>query len=89
MGFPKQEHWNGLPFPLPGDLPDPGIEFMSPALAGRFFATEPPGKPFFIAFEKFRAITSSNLTSVPFLSFHPFLVRMSNDYPLYLLPFLL
>ena len=45
MGFPKQEHWNGLPFPLPGDLPDPGIEFMSPALAGRFFATEPPGKP--------------------------------------------
>ena len=45
MGFPRQEHWNGLPFPLLGDLPDPGIKFMSPALAGGFFTTEPPGKP--------------------------------------------
>ena len=32
MGFPTQEHWNGLPFPLPGDLPNPGIEPVSPAL---------------------------------------------------------
>ena len=32
MGFPKQEYWNGLPFPFPGDIPDPGIEPMSPAL---------------------------------------------------------
>ena len=31
-----QEHWGGLPFPTPGDLPDPGIEPVSPALAGRF-----------------------------------------------------
>jgi len=45
MRFPKQEHWSGLPFPSPGDLPDPGIEPASPALAGRFFTTEPPGKP--------------------------------------------
>ena len=45
MGFPRQEHWNGLPFPTLRDLPDPGIEPASPALAGRFFATEPPGKP--------------------------------------------
>ena len=35
----------GLPFPSPGDLPDPGIEPVSPALAGGFFTTEPPGKP--------------------------------------------
>ena len=38
MGFSKQEYWSGLPFPSPGDLPDPGIEFaflVSPALAGR------------------------------------------------------
>jgi len=35
---------SGLPFPPPGDLPDPGIEPMSPALAGGFFTTEPPGK---------------------------------------------
>ena len=41
MGFPRQEQWNGLPFPSPGDLPDPGIEFASPALAGGFFTTEP------------------------------------------------
>ena len=45
MGFPRQEYWNGLPFPSPGDLPEPGIEPMSSALAGRFFTTELPGKP--------------------------------------------
>ena len=40
IGFPRQEYWNGLPFPPSGDLPDSGIEFMSPALAGGFFTTE-------------------------------------------------
>ena len=45
MGFSRQEHWSELPFPNQGDLPDPGIEPASPALAGRFFTTEPPGKP--------------------------------------------
>ena len=44
MGFPTQEYWGGLPFPSPGDLPDPRIELASPALVGRFFTTEPPGK---------------------------------------------
>ena len=44
-GFCRQEYWSRLPFPSPGDLPDPGIEPASPALAGRFFTTEPPGKP--------------------------------------------
>ena len=39
MGFSKQEYWSGLPFPSPGDLPDPGIETAPPELAGRFFAT--------------------------------------------------
>ena len=43
MGFSKQENWSGLPFPPPPRyLPNPGI---SPALAGRFFTAEPPGKP--------------------------------------------
>ena len=45
LGFSRQEYWSGLPLPLPGDLPHPGIEpmsLMSPALAGRFFTTEPP-----------------------------------------------
>ena len=41
MGFPGQEYWSGLPFPSPGDLPDPGIEPVSPALAGRVFTAEP------------------------------------------------
>ena len=44
MGFPRQEYWCGLPFPSPGDLPERGIESMSPALAGGFFTTEPQGK---------------------------------------------
>ena len=37
VGFSRQEYWSGLPFPSPEDLPDPGIEPMSPALAGGFF----------------------------------------------------
>ena len=45
MGFPRQEYWCGLPFPSPEDLPNPGIKPASPALAGGFFTTEPPGKP--------------------------------------------
>ena len=45
MGFLRQEYWSGLPFPSPGDLPDPGIEPTSPTLAGGFFTTEPSGKP--------------------------------------------
>ena len=45
MGFSRREYQSGLPFPSPGDLPDPGIEPSSPALAGGFFTTESPGKP--------------------------------------------
>ena len=43
MGFPRQGYWSGFPCPSPGDLPDPGIEPVSPALAGGFFIIEPPG----------------------------------------------
>ena len=48
IGFSRQEYWSGLPYPAPGDLPDPGIKpvsLTSPALLGRFFATSAPGKP--------------------------------------------
>ena len=48
MGFSRQEYWSGLTFPIPGDLPYPGIKLESlvfPALVGRFFTIEPPGKP--------------------------------------------
>jgi len=41
MEFPRQEYWNGLPFPSPGDLSEPGIEPTSCALAGGFFTAEP------------------------------------------------
>ena len=44
MGFSKQEYWSGLPFPSPGDLPDPGIEPRSPALQADALTSEPPGK---------------------------------------------
>ena len=48
VGFPRQAYLNGQPFPPPGDLPDTGVEpvsLRSPALAGRSFTAEPPGKP--------------------------------------------
>ena len=41
MGFPRQEYWNGLQFPPPGDLPDPGIETVSPALQADSLSSEP------------------------------------------------
>ena len=45
MGIPRQEYLSGLPFTSPGDLSNPGIKPISPALSGGFFTTELPGKP--------------------------------------------
>ena len=45
MGFSRQDVWRGFSSPPPGDLPDSGIEPMSPALVGRLFTTELPEKP--------------------------------------------
>ena len=45
MEFSRQQYWRQLPFPTPGDLPNPGIEPLSPALAGGFFTAVSPGKP--------------------------------------------
>ena len=45
MGFSRQEYWSGLPFPSPGDLPNPGIEPRFPALQADALTSEPPGKP--------------------------------------------
>ena len=45
MGFSRQDCWRGLPFPSPGDLPNPGIEPGSPALQADALPSEPPGKP--------------------------------------------
>ena len=49
-GFSRHEYWSGLPFPSPGDLPDPGIEPRSPALEAEALTSEPPGKPSFLIF---------------------------------------
>ena len=57
--FSRQEHWSGFPFPTPGDLPNPGIKPASPAMAGRFFILEPPGKP------KCSIISFVSLSSAP------------------------
>ena len=51
MRFSRQEYWSGLPCLPPGDLPNPGIKLtslVSPALAGRFFTTEPSRKPLYL-----------------------------------------
>ena len=45
MGLPRQKYWNGLPFPSPGDPPDPGIEPTSPTLQADSLPSELPGKP--------------------------------------------
>ena len=45
MQFSRQDYWNGLPFPSPGDLPDLGIEPRSPTLQADALPSEPPGKP--------------------------------------------
>ena len=60
MGFPRQEPWSWFPFPSPVYLPSPGIELASPALAGRFFTTEPPGKP---TMEHYSAIKKNEIIS--------------------------
>ena len=45
VGFPRQQSWSGLPFPSSGNLPDPGIKPMSPALQADSLPCEPPEKP--------------------------------------------
>ena len=51
MEFTRQECWSGLPFPSPGDFPDPGIEPRSPTLVGGLFTAELPGS-FYIGIKK-------------------------------------
>ena len=78
MGFPRQEYWSGLPFPSPGDFPDPGIKPTSLALAGGFFTTGPPGKhsysnisflfPFFI--QLFKKLCYLNILKYKFIYFN-------------------
>ena len=58
MGFSRQEYWSGLPFPSPGDLPDPGIEPRSPTLQADALTSEPPGKLLLTVLPEFSHITT-------------------------------
>ena len=60
MGFSRQEYWSGLPFPSPGDLPDPGIEPWSPALQADALTSESPGKP-----QQCMKILTKNVENLP------------------------
>ena len=62
MGFLSQEHWSGLPFPSPGDLPNQGIEPMSPALQAGSLPSEPSGRSsFFISEQCYQFSVSEQL----------------------------
>ena len=65
MQFSRQEYWSGLPFPPPGDLPDPGFGPEPPALAGGFFTTEPLEKPLALALENCYRDVQSLLSDGP------------------------
>ena len=62
IGFSRQEYWSVLSFLLQGNLPDSGIELSSPGLAGGFFMTEPPGKPFLMF--QFSSVQSLSLVQL-------------------------
>ena len=65
MGFSRQEYWSGLPCPPPENLPDPGIELVSPApaaLAGGFFIIEPPRKPLIMYYRELENKTTLFIT---------------------------
>ena len=75
MGFSRQEYWSGLPFPSPGDLPDPGIEPRSLALEADALNSEPPGKLNFNLISLF----PSCVTLVKFLNFSgPWFLHLYN-----------
>ena len=65
-GFPRQEHWSGLSFPSPGDLPNPGIELVSPALVHGFFTNEPLGDP--LLWSRFSYVTYFIFISILYIS---------------------
>ena len=56
MGFSRQEYWSGLPFPSPGDLPNPGIELRSPALQADALTSEPQ------SLKKMKVLVTQRLT---------------------------
>ena len=90
MEFSRQEYWGGLPFPTPGDLPNPGIEptsLVSPALAGRFFTTSANLEGLNQKFLSFAKATLSSTHSLGFLVFTVHLELVNIDTKEQWLPF--
>src|SRR5574337_85264 len=75
MGFPRQEYWSGLPFPSPGDFPDPGIEPRSPALQAVSLLTELGGKPPYTSKETSKSFFGLSLFSLHWVLCDPVSVR--------------
>ena len=72
MEFSRQEYWSRLSFSTPGDLPDPGIKpasLVPPALAGGFFTTVPPGKPYQIYSLQIHFFSFYSYSTLPFFFF--------------------
>ena len=76
MGFSRKEYWSGVPFPPPGDLPNPGIEPVSSALAGGFFIAEPPCVYTIPKLALCRGLVWSSVLVAPILVILPSLVRV-------------
>ena len=70
MRFSRQEYWSGLPFPSPGDHPDPGIEPRSP-IAGRRLTSAPPGKPKGRSLSRDKGINAKGTGGSNSLTHHP------------------
>ena len=68
MVFSKQEYWSGLPFPSPGDLPNPGIEPGSPAFQADALTSEPPGKPLYHSYKR---LNTHNYFNINILCIEP------------------
>ena len=79
MGSSRQECWSGLPFPSPGDLPDPGIEPRSPALQADALPSEPPGKPYSISSPQKETLASVSSHS----PWQPLVYCVSLDLPVF------
>ena len=75
MGFSRQEYWNGLLFPSPGDLPDSAIQPSSPALLGGLFTTDPPGK----LREKSTTMKKKKSTLISFLKIQAVFIKSSHS----------
>ena len=75
MGFSRQEYWSGLPFPSPGDLPDPGIKPGSPTLQADALTSEPPGKPMGTPFLGVLALHKGIIPDFSFFPFYPHIIK--------------